>query len=1107
MPKRYLCLPEYECHCHHHPGRPVCRSTMKRHRRDANERRGRNNLSPLPLGPEATGTSLSNVMDLFARYDESRVQDCGETPLQLPSNLRLNEFNGHSSSDVAPEGICALRRDEDNARNGVNISATATVPRTIAEEANLASTLPTRRQTERCANNENDECVDASYDHGEDFPEHHANEVTGDENVEEAVGASLQSLPEDTVEINLCEEDMEMEIALTKNYEFKHSDSSKNGSSQSNRNQQHLADSLSEDSSTSIRRYGIPRERFLSWCLNAEAWIRFGIETGQKGEHMDRILRILEAPYRTWSTVKSNLVKYSGLNTVKYLCCRNHELSEYEQSEFVHAKEDPNFCSVCSEVGSRPDFCDFDYLELRGRLIADMQSKKGFEKLYSYRHKRIEERERSHGAKEYSDFCDGQLYQKVVEKYGGEHCVKYDVFLAISSDGFQPFASSSEDVWPLVALNLNLDPLERFRARSIVPLGYTKGPRAPKRLDTFFRPLCKEVERINENGGMTVKCYDNVSRRVRVHIMWFSGDLPAVAKAACTNGTNGTYACTHCMVKGVWQRESNHNYFPSAMLEEGRRRRLVTFFDIGNPRLRTIEETRQTMQTLQEANLSKSRRNKIIRDSGIQRESTLLRLPSMLPFESFPVDCMHLVMNVAKDMLRLLKNENKHVLQATRNSESVDAFVIPSQTWTHIDADLDRVGNGTSRDAFGPRPRATDCYTTWKAAECKEFLHSYCLIVFHGRLAGKYLDGFAHLSALVDLICRPQLSSQDVDDIGTHSRAFLSHYERDYYGYGMDRVGLCKFTFHILCHLQMHVRNVGPLLNCSQFYVERYIGFIKHRLHARNLAAASLTENSRISEAFKLVFNDSLLFFDRVEAEGNDVEEDEGALFWENEVDGTSAQPTRMLGRGIHESYSSTWSTKMRIMPLMINFISSTYGMEGEEAEECIKDNEFLRYERLQTSCGAGSQKISTKDSVQRKGKRADCYIAAEFKRDDMEGSVMRMDVYYGRVLWFLECGLRVDGNNVTQKLVLAEWADRLKLTRQEAVYVPSGLREAFLHPTLSDIECILNQVGVLERIEGKRNRKARTYIINRLHRAHHLLDDSRPSMDGVYRYLACLDT
>ena len=48
----------------------------------------------------------------------------------------------------------------------------------------------------------------------------------------------------------------------------------------------------------------------------------------------------------------------------------------------------------------------------------------------------------------------------------------------------------------------------------------------------------------------------------------------------------------------------------------------------------------------------------------------------------------------------------------------------------------------------------------------------------------------------------------------------------------------------------------GPLVNYSQFWVERFIGFVKNLLRGTNLAAESMNETAKMTERVKIYFGD-----------------------------------------------------------------------------------------------------------------------------------------------------------------------------------------------------------------------------------------------------------
>lgn len=60
----------------------------------------------------------------------------------------------------------------------------------------------------------------------------------------------------------------------------------------------------------------------------------------------------------------------------------------------------------------------------------------------------------------------------------------------------------------------------------------------------------------------------------------------------------------------------------------------------------------------------------------------------------------------------------------------------------------------------------------------------------------------------------------------------------------------------MLSHVRDNVLRCGPLVNCSQFWVERFIEFTKGRLNARSKAAQSMTESAKLLEGYKLFYDE-----------------------------------------------------------------------------------------------------------------------------------------------------------------------------------------------------------------------------------------------------------
>ena len=392
------------------------------------------------------------------------------------------------------------------------------------------------------------------------------------------------------------------------------------------------------------------------------------------------------------------------------------------------------------------------------------------------------------------DFFDADVFQGICEKYGVAGTIQNDIFLAVSADGFRAFRKKSYDIWPIVAIICNLPPHLRYSLKNMLPLAFIPGPTEPKNLQSFFEPFIREIEDTNEGDGVEFTFFDGVTRRIRLHILWFAGDLPAVKKLSGIKGHNGKRPCRFCLIAGIWSEAHRHSYYSSKMRED-EYSDIITLFDAENLPLRTVEESLTTISELAELT-GRSRTDQQIA-TGITQGSVVFRLPSIIPYASFPIDIMHLFYNIGKDMIRLWCSEGN------------EAFVLSRGAIRTIDEEPYAFGDGIASQ-MRCRPRPLRLYKDWKFAEVKEFILSYSLVVLDGILPEQFLSGSANFVALVDLCWRPVLEEQDIVEIGHLSRKFVAHFESDYYQYDRDRIYMCKYVFHLLLHLEDTIRECGP---------------------------------------------------------------------------------------------------------------------------------------------------------------------------------------------------------------------------------------------------------------------------------------------------------
>ena len=86
------------------------------------------------------------------------------------------------------------------------------------------------------------------------------------------------------------------------------------------------------------------------------------------------------------------------------------------------------------------------------------------------------------------------------------------------------------------------------------------------------------------------------------------------------------------------------------------------------------------------------------------------------------------------------------------------------------------------------------------------------------------------------------LTEDDMQQIESLSLSFYNHVENEYYRFDLSRIRLYKGDLHYILHLGDNIRMRGPLVNPSQFWMERSVGFIKHGMHATTKAAEPVVQ-------------------------------------------------------------------------------------------------------------------------------------------------------------------------------------------------------------------------------------------------------------------------
>ena len=366
------------------------------------------------------------------------------------------------------------------------------------------------------------------------------------------------------------------------------------------------------------------------------------------------------------------------------------------------------------------------------------------------------------------------------------------------------------------------------------------GPKKPKNLNSFLRPLVDELEAL-ENGQVTAVDGDTGREFIlHAHVLIVTGDGPATADAMGMKSPGNAFrSCRMCTIAGTRRTDVRQSpyYVPH------------TNYPFERPPIRT--NLRDNINTVEIANDDESRRL-----TGIKDKSELLRLRSIHFPRSFPGDIMHCVLQNITPMLFQLWNGTKLAIDDKKASHSrayQDCSGLPSYCLKKDD--LDSIGDALAQSratiplSLGHAPRRiNNHYKGFKAAEWKAWLIHYGTPLLWKHLDETYLANFRDLGTFYRLATAPAVSYHDLSQIASIARNFVCRYEKIYYRNEQARLPVCTINIHSLLHFADWIADCGPACYFWQFPMERYCGVIKPMARSKSKLDMSIANGLILTE-------------------------------------------------------------------------------------------------------------------------------------------------------------------------------------------------------------------------------------------------------------------
>lgn len=378
-----------------------------------------------------------------------------------------------------------------------------------------------------------------------------------------------------------------------------------------------------------------------------------------------------------------------------------------------------------------------------------------------------------------SDIYDSSLYRSLwrspVVVDGEQTGHRYfddprDVLLVCMTDGFQVFKRAQHTSWPLILVNMNLDPAIRYQWENVICVGIIPGPKKPKDFNSFLWVYVTELNK----AAQGIRTFDAVTDTIftlRVFAPFGCGDMPAVASAFMgTKNHNAKHPCRFCNIEGVRIINSSNNahYVPMSRPDgyppnplQANDLRPITHQEFLR-RAALIDGMRPGHQ-----------RDQVSQFYGINHTPITSNIPGVRFPYSFPFDFMHLLENLLKNYVKLISGDFKG-LKAERES-----YVISKKSWAAIGTET-VVANDTIPSTFGRRiPNIAEDRTYFTAEAYLVWFTLYAPILLRTRFKRpKYYTHFMLLVKIINQCLAIDSTQDDRDSLRRDILRWYTEYEQ-----------------------------------------------------------------------------------------------------------------------------------------------------------------------------------------------------------------------------------------------------------------------------------------------------------------------------------------
>ncbi|KAG8940966.1 hypothetical protein FRC04_004857 [Tulasnella sp. 424] len=364
-----------------------------------------------------------------------------------------------------------------------------------------------------------------------------------------------------------------------------------------------------------------------------------------------------------------------------------------------------------------------------------------------------------------------------------------DVLLVGLTDGFQIFRRGSHTAWPVMYINANLSPAERYKDENLIIVGLIPGANKPKNFNSFQYVFAEELVQ----GAVGSSAYDAVDDDMfvlRYYAPYGGGDMPAVAAAYLNSkGHNAKRPCRGCDIEGV--RIEGHPTNNKTHYLPIRRPRRYPPSQITSSAL-PLRDHQRYLQQAKEVDLAPTiqESKRLATAYGINGVPMSSNIPGVRYPDSFPTDLMHMTENQLSNLIDIFSGDFKKL-----DSGSED-YILPKGVWEEIGIATVEA-NATIPSAFGRKiGNVAKSRTFFTAESYLVWSTLYAPILLRGRFSkSKYYDFFCRTISIIERCMAFKSTKLERDKLRDDIRSWYDDYE--------------KYLFPLLWRIQ--IRNAETL--------------------------------------------------------------------------------------------------------------------------------------------------------------------------------------------------------------------------------------------------------------------------------------------------------